>query len=169
MSRMKFSLFGEIFFEVYYPEALIEAYYFQSDFYKNYDLKKDRTVYDVNKIGARIDQNILNTISKAMRKMDDIAMFHCSLDKFIHLDEETRSACIWELSCVVDKLLAINGIGFSKSTKILHTLYPQIIPMIDNPLQSEYQQIKKEWELGNWKQLFIDYYDNFRLVKVTQP
>jgi len=161
---MRFSLFSEIFFEVYHPDALIEAYCFQNDFYRHYDLVKERTISHVNKIGARIDQTVLET--KVMGKIDSIPMFHSSLEKFIKFEDKIRSAWIEDLCHVVDKLLTVDGIGFSKSTKILHTFYPQIIPMIDNPLQQEYQQLK-EWKPGNWKQLFMDYYDNFRLVKET--
>ena len=41
---MEFLLFSEISFKVGQPIALIEAYCFQSDFYSNFDLLKNKEV-----------------------------------------------------------------------------------------------------------------------------
>jgi len=57
-------------------------------------------------------------------------------------------------------LLILPKIGFSKVTKILHTIYPKIIPMIDNPLQSKYRQINRDWNENKPDQILIDYYNN---------
>ena len=56
---MRFILFSEISFEVSHPIVLIESYCFQNDFYSNYDLLGNRKIEDVNKIGARINQDLL--------------------------------------------------------------------------------------------------------------
>lgn len=159
---MRFFLFSQRPFEVSHPVALIEAYCFQSNFYANYDLllrKGDRRIQDVNEIGARIKEGILSECKAKVNK--DLDMFSLSLDAFLKLDNKTRKNYIRELSEVVEELVAIEGIGFSKATKILHTLYPKIIPMIDNALQKEYQKINPQWRRGDWKQILIDYYDNF--------
>ena len=60
---------------------------------------------------------------------------------------------------VVQKLLSINGIGLSTATKILHTLYPRIIPMIDSLLQNKYRElVDDEWREKQSVQIFIDFY-----------
>ena len=79
---------------------------------------------------------------------------------------EERDHFIFELAELTHKLDNIPRVGFSKATKILHTRYPEIIPMIDNPLQKEYKALRPEWKKGDWGQLFKDYYENF-LVKET--
>jgi len=56
--------------------------------------------------------------------------------------------------------LKLPKIGLSKVTKILHTRYPKIIPMIDNPLQSKYRQINRDWNENKADQILIDYYNN---------
>jgi hypothetical protein len=66
-----------------------------------------------------------------------------------------------ELSDVIRKLTEIDGIGLSKATKILHTRYPSIIPMIDNQLRNEYQRINNEWK-DETSQILFDYYMNLK-------
>ncbi len=57
----------------------------------------------------------------------------------------------------------IDGIGLAKSTKVYHTLYPQIIPMIDNPLKETYrQEINPQWSEEQPYQIFVDFYDNLK-------
>jgi len=61
-------------------------------------------------------------------------------------------------------LLKIKGIGLSATTKILHTLYPKIIPMIDNPLQEKYrEEINNAWAQKRADEIFIDFYKNLKL------
>lgn len=63
----------------------------------------------------------------------------------------------------IKKLLDIEGIGLSKATKVLHKLYPQIIPMIDKALQEEYRKkINRQWTEEQPNQIFIDYYRNLK-------
>ncbi len=64
--------------------------------------------------------------------------------------------------------MKIKGIGLSKATKVLHTLYPEIIPIIDNALQKEYKQTKPEWSKGQSVQILTDYYNNFKVGDTKQ-
>jgi len=81
------------------------------------------------------------------------------------LEEKKRSEHIKELNdFVIQKLLKINGIGLSTATKILHTLYPKIIPMIDNPLQKKYREVINDgWTENKSDQVFIDFYKNLQI------
>jgi len=78
------------------------------------------------------------------------------------LPEDRRNGHIKELdTLVVKELLRIPQIGLSRATKILHTLYPEIIPMIDNPLQYLYRdKIDPNWTENKAAQLLTDYYNN---------
>ena len=59
------------------------------------------------------------------------------------------------------QLTTIKGISFSTSTKILHTIYPEIIPMIDNPLQQKYKElVNHSWDKTQAVQILIDFYNN---------
>lgn len=161
---MRFTLFKNITFEVSHPVALIEAYCFQSDFYKNYDLllrQGDRRIEDVNEIGARIHKNVLSLCKTTVQKHKDLHVFRFYLDSFLDLKPETRNNHIKQLSQLIKELVSIKGVGFSKATKILHTLWPRIIPIIDNNLRKKFKEIKQGWKKGNWDQLFMEYYDNF--------
>ena len=167
---MNFTLFSKISFKVSNPLWLIEAYCFQSDFYSNYDLLSVKTIKDVNeritnvnKIGARIKIEVLDKCQTVLKTKKKIRLFKYSLDSFMCLNERKRKDYIREFSTdVVIDLLRIKGIGFSKITKILHTLYPEIIPMIDNPLQQFYRsQINHKWSVKEPDKIFIDYYNNF--------
>lgn len=167
---MKFLVFSGIPFEVSDPVALIESYCFQSDFYENYDLlllKDKRKVEAVNKIGARIRKEVLPNCKAVTEDAKDLHIFQYDkygLDSFLELDDKTRSAYTDELNGrVIQKLLKIKGIGLSKATKILHTLYPKVIPILDNALQEEYcKEINPQWTEERSNQILIDYYKNLR-------
>jgi len=164
---MKFSLFSKVPFEVSDPIALIESYCFQSDFYANYDLLnyRDRRIENVAKIGARIKGKTLQECRDITEKTKHLAIFKYDLDSFLKLPDKTRNDHINELYCrVINKLLEVKGkgIGLPKATKVLHTLYPEIIPMIDTALKNEYKnKINKQWTKKS-DQIFVDYYDNFK-------
>ena len=165
---MKFLLFSKIPFEVSDPVALIESYCFQSDFYENYDLlllKGKRKVEDVNKIGARIGEEVLPKCKTATEGAKDLRIFQYDkygLDSFLELDDEAINDYVNELNeRVIKKLLKIKGIRLSKATKVLHTLYPEIIPILDNALQEEYcKEINPHWTEEQSNRIFIDYYKN---------
>ena len=165
---MKFTLFSKIPFEVSHPIALIESYCFQNDFYSSYDLLKNRRIEDVNKIGARISAELLQQCKTVIKRSNanDLALFKYDLDRFLKLSEKTRNKHIKNLNNqVIQRLLILPKIGFSKATKILHTIYPKIFPMIDNPLQSKYCQINRDWNENKTEQIFIDYYNNLLIER----
>ncbi len=58
--------------------------------------------------------------------------------------------------------MQIKTIGLSKATKILHTLYPKVIPILDDNLQREYKEINPQWTEEHSNQILIDYYKNLR-------
>lgn len=161
---MRFLLFSKISFELLDPVALIECYCFQSDFYANYDLLCNRKVEHVNKIGARIKRNLLRECEEVTAATKDLRIFKFDLDGFLRQKDEDINSSIRELSAqVIQKLLKIKGIGLSKATKILHTLYPNIIPMIDDPLQEEYRkEIDFSWIEERSNQILFDYYKNLK-------
>lgn len=63
---MRFYLFSKIAFEINEPITLIECYCYQSDFYSKYDVIKDRTIEDVNKIGARLKHSTILECKKVL-------------------------------------------------------------------------------------------------------
>jgi hypothetical protein len=165
---MKFFLFSKIPFEIPEPITLIECYCYQNDFYAKYDLlleHRDRKIEDVNKIGARIKKELLSECRKITESTKSLSIFKHDLDQFLSLEEKDRDEQIKELNeSVIQKLLKINGIGLSKATKILHTLYPKIIPMIDSPLQKKYRQvINYIWTENKSDEIFIDFYKNLQI------
>jgi len=164
-----FTLFKDRAFEVKYPEALIEAYCFQSDFYAKYDKgrpRDDSSFGYVRYIGARIEKSVLDECKNVINQHGNLRIFDSlDLDSFLEETQE-RDRLISDLSELTRELDRIPRVGFSKATKILHTRYPEIVPMIDSPLQKEYKALKPEWKKGDWHQLFKDYYDNL-LVKET--
>ena len=165
---MRFTLFSKIPFEVSHPIALIESYCFQNDFFSSYDLLKNRRIEDVNKIGARISSELLQQCKTVIKRSNanDLALFKYNLDRFLKLNEKTRNKHIKNLNNqVIQRLLILPKIGFSKATKILHTIYPKIIPMIDNPLQSKYRQINRDWNDNKTDQILIDYYNNLLIER----
>ena len=124
----------------------------------------DKKIEDVNKIGARIGRKLLPKCEAVTKNTKNLCIFEYDLDGFLKLDNKTRNYHIKELSQrTIKKLLEINGIGLSKATKVLHTLYPKIIPMIDNALQEEYRkEINSQWMEEQSDQILVDYYDNLR-------
>ena len=159
---MKFLLFSKISFEISDPIALIESYCYQNDFYAKYDLLKNRKVEDVNKIGARINKELLPKCEAVTERTKNLSIFTYNLEQFLSIDDKDRDDQISELNKkVIQELLKINGIGFSKTTKILHTLYPNIIPMFDNALQNKYcEEINERWTEKKSDKIFIDFYKN---------
>jgi len=165
---MKFFLFSKISFKIPDPIALIECYCYQNDFYVKYDLlleHRDRKIEDVNKIGARIKKGVLSECKKITERTKSVNIFKYNLEQFLSLDEKDRNELIKELNeIVIQKLFKINGIGLSTTTKILHTLYPKIIPMIDNPLQKKYREvINNVWTEKRADEIFIDFYKNLQI------
>ena len=162
---MKFFLFSKISFEIPDPIALIECYCYQNDFYSKYDLLEDKKIEDVNKIGARIKKEVLLECKTIIERTKSVNIFKYNLEQFLDLEEKKRSENIKELDdFVIQKLLKINGIALSTTTKILHTLYPKIIPMIDNPLQNKYREkINNVWTQKRADVIFIDFYNNLKI------
>ena len=165
---MEFLLFSKIPFEIPEPIALIECYCYQNDFYAKYDLlleHRDRKIEDVNKIGARIKKEVLLECKIITERTKSINIFKYNLEQFLSLEEKDRNEQIKELNeFVIQELLKINGIGLSTATKILHTLYPKIIPMIDNPLQNKYREkINNVWSQKRADVIFIDFYNNLKI------
>jgi len=165
---MKFFLFSKIPFEIPDPIALIECYCYQNDFYAKYDLlleRRDRKIEYVNKIGARIKKEVLSECKKITESTKSLSIFKYNLEQFLDLEEKKRNKHIKELNdFVIQKLLKINGVGLSSTTKILHTLYPKIIPMIDDPLQNKYREkINNGWTEKRADEIFIDFYNNLKM------
>jgi len=162
---MKFFLFSKIPFEIPDPLALIECYCYQNDFYSKYDLLEDKKIEDVNKIGARIKKEVLLECKIITERTKSVNIFKYNLKQFLDLEEKKRNEHIKELNdFVIQKLLKINGIGLSTTTKILHTLYPKIIPMIDNPLQNKYREkINNVWTQKRADVMFIDFYNTLKI------
>lgn len=165
---MKFFLFSKISFEIPDPIALIECYCYQNEFYAKYDLlleDRERKIEDVNKIGARIKKEVLLECKIVTERTKSLNIFKYNLEQFLDLEEKKRSEHIKELNdFVIQKLLKIKGIALSTTTKILHTLYPKIIPMIDNPLQNKYREkINNIWTEKRADEIFIDFYNNLKI------
>jgi len=162
---MKFFLFSKISFEIPGPIALIECYCYQNDFYSKYDLLEDRKIEDVNKIGARTKKEVLLECKIITESTKSLSIFECNLEQFLSLDEKDRNEQIKELNeSVIQKLIKINGIALSTTSKILHTLYPKIIPMIDTPLQKKYREvINNVWTEKRADEILIDFYNNLKI------
>jgi len=165
---MKFLLFSKISFEIPDPNALIECYCYQNDFYTKYDPlleHRDRKIEDVNKIGARIKKEVLLECKKITESTKSLSIFKYNLEQFLDLEEKERDEQIKELNeFVIQELLKIKGIGLSTTSKILHTLYPKIIPMIDNPLQNKYREkINNVWTEKRADEIFINFYKNLQI------
>jgi len=162
---MIFFLFSKISFEIPEPITLIECYCYQNDFYFKYDLLGDKKIENVNKIGARIKKEVLLECKTITERTKSLNIFKYNLEQFLDLEEKKRSEHIKELNdFVIQKLLKINGIALSTTTKILHTLYPKIIPMIDNPLQKKYREVINDvWMEKQADEIFIDFYKNLKM------
>ena len=162
---MRFLLFSEIGFEVSDPVALVECYCFQSDFYKHYDLLlPDRKLEAVSKIGARIPNKLLQECKEVIEDKGSLPIFkyNDNFDEFLRLDAEAIGDQVRGLSTVIRELMDKGGIGLPRATKILHTYYPGIIPMIDSMLQKEYKGIEPKWRKDNLRQILVDYYMNLK-------
>lgn len=159
---MKFYLFSKIEFEIPDPISLIECYCYQNDFYSKYDVIENRKIEDVNKIGARLISEAISKCKVIVEGARELDIFKNTLDQFLDLNELEREKLIKELNKeVFQKLFEIGGIRFSTATKILHTIYPEIIPMIDNPLQRTYKrEINHSWTYKNADEILIDFYNN---------
>jgi hypothetical protein len=97
-------------------------------------------------------------------------IFQNSLSQFLDLDRWERKKQIRELNNVVfEELFKIDGIRFSTATKILHTIYPEIIPMIDNPLQNKYKnEINFSWTTEKTNEILIDFYQNLNIEDIRK-
>ncbi|MBU4350349.1 hypothetical protein KJ599_08515 [bacterium] len=165
---MKFFLFSKISFEIPDPITLIECYCYQNDFYAKYDLlleNRDRKIEDVNKIGARIKKEVLLECKIITERTKSVNIFGYNLEQFLALKEKDRDKQIKELNeSVIQELLKINGIGLSTTTKVLHTLYPKIIPIIDSLLQKKYRQVINDgWTENKSDEIFINFYKNLQI------
>jgi hypothetical protein len=162
---MKYFLFSKISFEIPNPIALIECYCYQNDFYARYDLLENKKIEDVNKIGARIKKEVLLECKIVTERTKSLNIFKYNLEQFLDLEEKKRNEQIKELNeFVIQKFLKINGIALSTTTKILHTLYPKIIPMIDSLLQKKYRQVINDgWTEKRADVIFIDFYKNLQI------
>ncbi|MBP8718008.1 MAG: hypothetical protein KBI07_02800 [Candidatus Atribacteria bacterium] len=159
---MKFYLFSRIEFEIPAPISIIECYCYQSDFYSKYDVIENRKIEDINKIGARLKSTTISKCKVILEATSKLEIFQHTLDQFLNLDRQEREKQIKELNDVVfQELFKIKGIRFSTATKFLHTIYPEIIPMIDNPLQRKYKkEINHSWNYKNADEILMDFYDN---------
>jgi hypothetical protein len=162
---MKFFLFSKIKFEIPDPIALIECYCYQNDIYSKYDLLGDKKIENVNKIGARIKKEVFLGCKTITERTKGVNIFKYNLEQFLDLEEKDRNEQIKELNeSVIQKLLKIKGIALSTTSKILHNLYPKIIPMIDNPLQNKYRdKINNVWTEKQADEIFIDFYNNLKI------
>ena len=165
MVEMKFYLFSKIEFEIPDPVTLIECYCYQSDFYSKYDVIENRKIEDVNKIGARLASKVISDCNGIVEGTRELEIFQKTLEQFLDLHELEREKLIKELNKeVFQKLFKINGIRFSTATKILHTIYTEIIPMIDTPLQRKYKkEINYSWTYKNADEILIDFYQNLTI------
>ena len=78
---MRFYLLSKITFEILNPITLIECYCYQSDFYSKYDVIKNRTIEDVNKIGARLKHSTILECKKVLEDAGQLDIFQHNLKK----------------------------------------------------------------------------------------
>lgn len=165
--HMIFRLFSKTEFEVRDPITLIESYCYMTHFYADYDLplaNGDRKIDLVGEIGARIHQDTLAKCERVIKNHKNVKILGYDLDGFLALDNEDIAGHIRELcDGLFKELMAIEGIRLSTATKILHTLYPAIIPIIDSMLQGEYRQyIQPGWRKDRPEQILVDHYLNLK-------
>lgn len=165
---MIFTLFKDRFFEIKEPVALIEAYCVQSNFYSKFDLQRPKgeaRFERVRFIGARMKNSVLKECKTEINHYKEFdELDQKGLDWLLKRASSTmRDNFITKLTELAGMLDQIPRVGLSKATKILHTRYPEIIPIIDNQLQKEYKDLRDGLEKRDWHQLFKDYYDNFSL------
>lgn len=160
-------MFSKVRFQVHNPVTLIECYCFQGDFYLHYDFVSKRKLEDVGKIGARIDGAALKRCRSIVNRTGGLRIFRFknSLDEFLRLDDRTIGDHVQELhKTVIIRLLDIPGIGLSKATKLLHTVYPEIIPMIDNMYQGGYCRAnERSLSEEQSDEILLDYYKNLKM------
>lgn len=87
---MRFYLFSKIRFEIPEPITLIESYCYQNDFYSKYDVIENRTIEDVNKIGARLKHSIILECKKVLEDAGQLNIFQYNLDRLLNLNEKVR-------------------------------------------------------------------------------
>ena len=165
---MHFLLFSKLPFEVIDPVGLIECYCFQTNFYANYDAidnVRKRKLEDVNNIGARIPTTLLPECNKIIEATKRLQIFSFDIDKFLGKQDKDIEIHVSMLDKeVLQKLTLLNGIRLSTATKILHTLYPSIIPIIDNTLQKKYKdEVNYQWMYNEYFQILSDYFKNLKL------
>ena len=160
---MKFYLFSKVEFEVYDPVALIECFCIQTNFYSSYDLiLPDRTIKDVAKIGARINRKLLKPISKIVRANKDMPIFQHDLAYMLTQNADAIRSFSEQISGVLEQLMNL-GMGLSQATKVLHTKYPEVMPMIDSMLQEEYRRsVAPEWKQSDPRPILYAYYINLQ-------
>lgn len=91
---MRFYLFSKIRFEIPEPITLIECYCYQNDFYSKYDVIENRTIEDVNKIGARLKHSIILECKKVIEDAGYLDIFQYNLDGLLDLNEKAREELI---------------------------------------------------------------------------
>jgi hypothetical protein len=158
---VKFTLFSIEPFNIKNPETLIESCCIQSDFYTSYDTVEGKDIKYINQIGARTKGNILSRCQQIIDTHHS-EIFDCDLDTFLDLSHDRKKELIKDLDeKVISRLINISGIGISKTTKIFHTLYPEIFPMIDNALQDFYKtRVNPKWNPKSIYPLLFDFYEN---------
>lgn len=163
-SQMEFTLFKGKPFKINNPLTLIEAYCIQQDFYKNYDHLKNKTIEDVNQIGAQVRRpSILNEANGVVTRPEELKLLQLNIDELLEKPDNTKKEYIGDFSKAIEELIEVKGIELSTATKIYHTLHPEIIPMIDSLLQGEYMRVKGITRRQlSFDKLFIDYYETFK-------
>jgi hypothetical protein len=116
----------------------------------------------VGKIGARIDREKLPQISVLVDAAGSLPVFHYEIDQFLKLDDEDIRSHVIAACSIVQSLMRL-GLGLSQCSKVLHTVYPRIMPMIDSMLQEEYRRhIDSQWTPERPEQILLAYYMNLK-------
>lgn len=160
---MKFHLFSTTEFDIKDPVALIECYCIQTNFYSAYDLLiPHRQIDDVAKIGARIDRGLLENIRGIVTDTRNMQIFTRNLDYVLEQKADAIQSYANQASMVLERLMKVR-IGLSQATKVLHTIYPHVMPMIDSMLQEEYRRtVDSGWSQSEPGQILYAYYINLK-------
>lgn len=160
---MKFRLFSATEFDITDPVELIECYCFQTNFYSVYDLLlPNRKIPDVAKIGARIDSKLIEDIDSVVKSNVDLSIFKTDLTALLAEKSQAIKSLSDQASGVLEQLMSL-GIGLSQATKVLHTVYPEVMPMIDSMLQEEYRRsVAPEWKQSDPRPILYAYYINLQ-------
>ncbi len=160
---MKFRLFSATEFDITDPVELIECYCFQTNFYSAYDLLlPNRRISDVAKIGARIDSKLIEDIGSVVKSNADLSIFKTDLTALLAEKSHAIKSLSDQASGVLEQLMSL-GIGLSQATKVLHTAYPEVMPMIDSMLQEEYRRsVAPEWKQSDPRPILYAYYINLQ-------